>query len=275
LIRDLSYFGVFALFCAALFVPVVRYVWVPLRLRRNFTLAANSDIQPLDGSISLPPQVEEFFRSAEVSLKSRGFEWLGDRAQTGLTDRVAGSARMFVNRERRCIASIAVSYLKNLEGVWQIKHAFTVFRTDFTDGTTLATSNSSTLQFRPPRPTWRSHRFVKIEDPAVLQQLHEAIIERSCAGRIRDLLLDSQFKGDWLAFARYQASEEPAHLVDTGYYWLDESADVLRPTIKGAFISAWKHSWPWKQLRGRKRDRDAARTLLELGLDEQGQPRAL
>jgi hypothetical protein len=272
--RDPFSFEVFALFCAALFVPVVRYVWVPLRLRRNFTLAANSDIQPLDGSVSLPAQVEEFFRSAELPLKSRGFEWLGDRAHTGLTDRVAGSVRMFVNRERRCIASIAVSYLKNREGVWQIKHAFTVFRTDFTDGTTLATSNSPTLQFRPPRPTWRPHRFVNIKDPAVLQQLHEAILERSCAGRNRDLLLDSRFKGDWLAFARFQASEEPKHLLGTGYYWLDESANVLRPTIKGAFMTAWKRSWLWMQWRERKRDRDAARTLLELGLDEQGQPLA-
>jgi hypothetical protein len=269
----LDLFGllVFALLCAALWVPCVR---VPLRFRRNFTIAVNSEIRPLDGSVSLPPPVEELFTRAELRIKSCGFELLGDRAHTGLTDRVADSARMFVNREKRGIASIAVSYLKNRAGVWQIKQTYTVFRTDFTNGTTLATTNSPTLQFRPPRPSWQSHRFTKIQDPAVLHQLHEAIIERFHAGSIKDLLLDSRFRGDWLVFARFQAREEPQHLVDTGYFWLDESADVLRPTIKGAFLSAWKQHWPWKQLRVRKRDRDAARTLREFGLDEQGQPLA-
>ena len=55
--------------------------------------------------------------------------------------------------------------------------------------------------------------------------------------------------------------------------WLDESRDALRPTLKGAFILVCKRSWPWKQLQTWKRARDAARTLHELGRDEQGRPR--
>jgi hypothetical protein len=271
--REQFAIGIFALSCVALIVVLVRYIWVPLWFRRNFTLALNSEVRPLDGSVRLPAQVEEYFRRAESPLKSRGFEWLGDRAHTGLTDRVASSSRMFVNREKRGMASIAVSYLKNRDGAWEIKHTITVFRTDFTNGTTVSTSNIPVFQLWPRGPNSQAQRFANIRDPALLHEVHEAIIERSCAGNMKELLLDSQFKGDWLAFARYQVSEKPKKLVGTGYYWLDESRDALRPTLKGAFILVCKQSWPWKQLRERWHERAATRVLRELGRDEQGRPR--
>jgi hypothetical protein len=258
--------------CAFLLIVGTRYVLAPLRFRRSHYLAGSPEIRPLDAAQRLPPDVEEFFKKEEGALRSCGFEPLGDHAITNLTKRVAGNARLFVNHPKRTLATLLVTYLKTKKEVWQINKKSMVFRTDFADGCSLHTSNVALLHIRPPRPTMHGYRFIRIIDPAALHRVHEAIIERLFERKTRDLVLDSKFDGDHIRFARWQAERERAHLVETGYYYHDKASDTLRLTVKGAFLGAWKRSWPWRQFRDRKRDRDAARVLKQIGMNEYGQP---
>jgi hypothetical protein len=261
-------------FVACAFIPAVCawYLVVPLFFRRNFRLAASPDIRPVDPAQRRPQDADDFFRSGHDSLTGHGFELLGDHAIPNMTERVAGISRLFVNRSQRALANLLVSFRKDKNGAWRIQAMSTIIRTDFADGRSLRTSNIALLNFRPSKPAIRGYRFVKIRDPATLHRVHEAIIERQFDGKTKDLLLDSKFGGDYMRFVRWQAAEEPPHLVETGYCYHDAATDTLRMTVKGAFLSAWKSAWPWKQLRIRKRDRDAARILKQIGLNEYGQP---
>ena len=260
--------------CVALVLVAPRYVLRPLRFRRKFNLRATPDIRPLDPSVRLPTKVDEFFGVTAAPLKSCGFELLGDYTLVGFAARTAATTRLYVNRAKRDMVSVIVIYLRDPVKNWQVKLAVTTIRADFADGTALATSNAATLSFWPNRSNWESHRFIRIEDPAALYGVHEAIIARFHGNKNKDLLLDSKFNGDWLAFARDESNETPKQMVATGYYWLDATAGVLRPTIKGSYLTVWKRNWPWKQLRERWRDSDAARLLRKLGLDEAGREKA-
>jgi hypothetical protein len=261
-------------FVACAFIPAVcvRYLVVPLFLRRNFRLAASPEIRPVDPAQRRPQDADDFFRSGSDSLTGHGFELLGDHAIPNMTERVAGVSRLFVNRSQRALATLLVSFRKDKNGVWRINAMSTIIRTDFADGRSLRTSNIALLQFRPSKPMIRGYRFVKIRDSATLHRVHEAIIERQFDGKTKDLLLDAKFGGDDMRFIRWQAAEEPRHLVETGYCYHDQATNSLRMTLKGVFLATWKSSWPWKQLRIRKRDRDADRILKQVGMNEYGQP---
>jgi hypothetical protein len=119
----------------------------------------------------------------------------------------------------------------------------------------------------------RSIRFVKIKSPTALHLIHVAFIERHFGSKIPELILDSKFNGDVVRLTQWFASQEIEQLVQTGYFYHDTFDDKLRPTLKGACLTAWKNSWPWKQLRIRNRDREAARVLREIRLNEEGRPR--
>jgi hypothetical protein len=256
--------------CAVAYVVGRLYVLVPLRIRKTHWFAANPEMRPIDPAVRIPPQVKEFLKRADEPLCAVGYEPLGDHANTNFAQRVAGTTRLFVNRGKRTMASVIVTYVKNREGIWKINQPVIGFRTDFDDGFVLFTSNAGPLNARPHEPTIRSYRFVEIQDPEALNRIHEAIVERFFNLKTRDLVLDSKFNGDATRFKQWQAMQEPTRLVETGYYYHDEVADTLRLTLKGAFLTVWKGRWPWKQLRIRKRDRDAAQILRAVGMNESG-----
>jgi hypothetical protein len=250
----------------------MRYIVLPLRLRASFRLAAKPDLQPVDPSQKLPEDVATFFDRAEESLRSCGFERVGDYALKNLTARNAGNARLFANRTSCVLATILANYRKDRIGAWQVNNMSSVFRTDFSDGSALINSNIAILNFRPRKPGVRSYRFVKIRNPATLFRVHEGITGQLFGDKAKEFPLDARFAGDYLRFAQCQAMEEPHHLVATGYCYHDEATDSLRLTLKGAFLSVWKGIWPVKQMRGRMRDRKAAAILRQLDLDKYGQP---
>lgn len=268
--RDRLEFRLVVALCVALFFVVARYLLQPLRFRDKHYLAARPDIQPLEASQKLPAKVDAYLQRVEESLQARGFVRLADYALANFTPRVAGNTRLFVNRDKRTIAATTIGYLQNANGVWEIKHTVISFRTDFTDGFTLATSNFNLISVFPPRPNTQTYRFVRIKDPALLHAVHEGILGRDFEAKRRDLLLDSKFGGDATAFNEWQNADDGARRTESGYYYHDEATDKMRPTLKGAYLSVWKNSWPWKELRERRRDSEANRVLRELGLNTQG-----
>jgi hypothetical protein len=147
------------------------------------------------------------------------------------------------------------------------------FRTDFADGSQLVTSNFKLINAVPPKPQLRTCRFVRVRNPQVLAEIHDAILERYYEGIRRELPLDTRFGGDATAFVRSQLPEELERYVASGYYYEDQADRRLRLTLRGAFLTAWKNSSPWKGLRYQKRDREAARLLKELEMDYQGRKR--
>lgn len=266
-------YGLVALCCTFAFFVGVRYLVLALMFRKRQSFGARPDIRPIAPDQRPPREAEASFKLVDGPLEEIGYQRAGDSANPNFHERLAGTNRIFVNRATRTMAIIIIGYRKNASGVWQFKWSTFAIRTDFTDGSLLVTSNSAALHARPSRPDHRSIRFVNIKDLRVLHQVHVAILERDYAGKIRDLVADSKFNGDVVRLTEWFSSEEKRRLVETGYFYHDTESDKLRPTLKGAYLTVWKNSWPWKQLRIRNRDREAARVLREIGLNEQGRPR--
>ena len=56
-----------------------------------------------------------------------------------------------------------------------------------------------------------------------------------------------------------------ARQAEAGYFYLDEEADVYRPTWKGAYLMTWTFLWPISRLQKMRTKRDAERIRMELG----------
>jgi hypothetical protein len=164
-------------------------------------------------------------------------------------------------------------FVKNKARVWEINQTVIAFRTEFADGSQLVTSNFKLINAVPPKPGARTCTFIRFRNPQVLAEIHEAIVDRYYEGKRRDWPLDTRFGGDATAFVRSHQPETLERYVTSGYYYENRDENRLRLTLKGAFLTAWKNSSPWKGLRYQKRDREAARILKELGMDYQGRKR--
>lgn len=242
-----------------------RYVLLPITLQKSHWISAKPDRDLFNPAEQpLPAPVQEFFSSVENDLRTRGFESLGDSALTNFAERTAGNFRHFVNRANRDMGMVGAVYGKGKEGTWQVSVRSITFRTDFVDGLVLGTSNRTPMLSRPTRPNVRGYRFVDVHSASKLYEIHSAIVRHLFDGKLKDLPLDSKFNGDPSRLLDWYSSTELGHLVETGYYFLDEGTQKLRLTLKGAFLTAWKGQWPWKQLRLRWRDRTAARMLRQL-----------
>jgi len=259
--------------CVVSIVALTRYVFIPLRLRRTHWLATDAEIQPVDPAQPQPERVEAYLKRVADVLRPEGFEVLGDYALTNFLERVAGVNRVLVNRTTRTSATVLINFLKSKAGVWDMNQTVIAFRTDFVDGTQLVTSNFKLTNAVPPKPGLRTCSFVRFRNPQVLAEIHEAILERYYEEIRRELPLDTRFGGDPTAFVRSHQPEAFELYVASGYYYEDREENRLRLTLKGAFLTAWKNSSPWKGLRDGKRDREAARILKELEMDYQGRKR--
>jgi hypothetical protein len=256
-----------------LLVPPARYLVRPLRLRKRLNYAARPEILPIDRDQQHPSGVDEFFKRVDRPLRKLGYELAGDSVNPNFAEHVVASNRVYVNRATLTTAILVISYSKNAKDVWEFKRTTISIRTNFADGFQLVTSNAVGLVARPRRPNMWTIRFVNITDPMALHVIHMAIVERYFASKTRDLDLDSKFKRDATLLTQSFASQEFEHMVRTGYFYHDEVEDKLRLTLRGAYLTVWKNSWPWRQWRHRRRDREAARVLRKIGLNEQGRPR--
>jgi hypothetical protein len=259
--------------CVVSIVALTRYVFIPLRLRRTQWLAMDAEIQPIDPAQRQPERVEAYLKRVAEVLRLEGFEVLGDYALANFTERVAAINRVLANRATRTSASVIVSFLKNKAGVWDMNQTVIAFRTDFADGSQLVTSNFKLINAVPPKPEVRTCSFVRFRNPQVLAEIHDAILDRYYEGKRRDWPLDTRFGGDPTAFVRSHQPETLERYVASGFYYEDQADRRLRLTLKGAFLTAWKNSSPWKGLRYQKRDREAARLLKQLGMDYEGRKR--
>ncbi len=263
-----------AIFCCLFgLILVARYLFAPLRLRRTHWLATDVESQPIDSNQRQPEKVEAYLKRVAEALRPEGFEVVGDYALTNFTNRVAGLNRILVNRAKRTAASVIINFLQKKSGEWEINQSVIAIRTDFADGSQLITSNFKLINAVPPRPEVRTYRFVRVRNPQILVGIHEAMLDRFHDGKRRDFPLDSRFGGDATAFMRSQMAEELERYVAAGYYYEDEADKRLRLTLKGAYLSVWKNSWPWKEIRYQKREREATRMLKQLGMDYEGRKR--
>lgn len=235
------------------------YVYAPFKIRRKQVKDVKVDYVPIELS-ELAPEVARAFVEASRRLVACGFRALGHL--THYTHKTAQESyvSIWVNPAGVDHAQIiGVCTPSELQGLRVA--TLVTFRTEFTDGTSIVTTSSSSAGVFPRDPKVSAVRCPGIRDFALLYRFHRARVERDRARRTAtlDRVKDARtrMENEW--------TETYQRLIRAGYYTLDPAGQQYVPTLKGAFLMTYRLLRPFKQIQRRKRDRLAERTLRELG----------
>jgi hypothetical protein len=105
------------------------------------------------------------------------------------------------------------------------------FSTGFSDGTELNTNNSQYPSTFKTYPQKRVFKFPELHNPRLLYQLHR----RLCASYVPGVKSLWPADGQEAFQLSYGTVKEIRKQVEFGYFYLDDKANLFRPTWKGAF----------------------------------------
>lgn len=241
------------------FPTLMRYLVAPFKVKRRQTREDEPRYEPVELT-QLPPDVAWTFHQAAADLSVLGF-----RATAHLTQNLARTsqssvASVWVNEAAGDIAQVlAVRTASPTGGVKLV--TLVTFRSEFTDGTSIVTSNTASPGVFPPDPRTDSTTCPGIHDLPLLYRFHRARVARDAAGRTAD----ARAALDGAAYMRAEHVRTFRRLVEAGYYTHNPETRRYEPTLKGAFGMTYRLLWPWKQINLSRRHRKADRLLRELG----------
>lgn len=120
------------------------------------------------------------------------------------------------------------------------------FDSEFEDGMRLVTSNVRALRYWPD-PHHTDHvRLPDVTDIDELYRLHRLRVDRRSAGVPQKKITRGKTPEQRLVFTKRRHLELHKHLVRCGYR--RRTAGGVRPTIRGAVFSAWRHVFPWRTI---------------------------
>jgi hypothetical protein len=235
----------------------------PLVLKGRHWHSDDPHYEPIDpGSEQVPLRVAESVAEAVPELKALGFRLLGHFRSDRSVPNTASYVSLFENREKTCTSQVFTVFAAT--GPVRLVSTVLNFKTEFTDGTSLITANSQLPNVFPTvRRREGSMSFPWITEPRDLYEIHEASVAHYAPDGI-PIELEIE---DPAEFLRSSSRRELAEFVEIGYHRHDERRRVYRLTWMGAFLIAWKLTWPIKPIRQWIRRRGADRILRELGLD--------
>jgi hypothetical protein len=147
----------------------------------------------------------------------------------------------------------------------ELKTSYVEFVRRYDDGIVVQTNNSSELSSFKRMPAEFTTKFWEIRDIRRLNRLHRVLSDRFRERGQPVNQLDTKYEGDALRYVAQAVLEDTFRdQVGTGY--LAEDPNGFRPTLKGAWIMAWKELWPIKSIRRWREQRYTKRLSAELEL---------
>lgn len=215
-----------------------------------------------DGPAS-PEVLRSHFAKTSADLDHLGFVPERYYQTKQATPNAEGAVLLYRNHETWEIARVLTAASNNAT----ISSSFTVFCSEFSDGTEVVTSNKANARIYPPRkPPFHGRAFPQVDEVSHLLVVHRARVENLAAGRIPVDPVGDDPDG----YIRRVDFDVPyAHHVACGYAYVDEMARVQRMTWKGAILATWKLLPPIKQIGLAWERRMSAR---ELGNLKAGRP---
>lgn len=212
-------------------VVVLRFVLTaihaPIRVRTNNFSWADSGFEPCEGN-DRPP---EFIRTI-TALESLGFLLRGHWHLTGHSV-ATGQITLLEHPQSLDLVKVMISTAGNR------RQFALLFQTRFDDGQEIVTANNPLTVGLPPLSETTVVWLPEVRDARQLHRVHVRIRDELARGRKR-----LAAGPDAAAFLHAGRERMLAHFVATGYYFLDESRGVYRPTWKGAVLMTWRLLWP-------------------------------
>jgi hypothetical protein len=241
-LRDMaSPWGVAASIAALALVP---FVLGPVLIHRTHWSSLDPDLVPFDPDGPGSPEVLRYhFAETAAELGRLGFAPERYYQTKQATTNADGSVLLFQNEKTLETARVLTAVSSDS----RIASSFTVFVSEFSDGTEVVTSNrESALIFPRRKPPYHARAFPQVREVDHLLVVHRARVENLAAGRMPVDPVGDDPDG----YIRRVDFEGPqAHHVACGYTYVDEMSRVQRMTWKGAILATWKLLPPIKQIR--------------------------
>jgi hypothetical protein len=238
------------------------YLLLPLYIRSKMVFSPQNRFEAVWLGV-IPPEAQQAFDVATRGLAGCGFRAVGHLRAAG---QLAGGGvedshvSLWVNEREGDVANVMAVRARSAMG--KTCDPVVAFGRQFTDGSSIATTNRSSATIFPADPTTDSITCCDCWDLEKLYAVHRARAARLQAGRrIAPLPRD----GEAAAFMHADYIRDLDRVTRAGYYSFDSNRPGYRPTLKGAYIMTWRLLWPLKQSRPRERDRRADAALRELG----------
>jgi hypothetical protein len=235
------------------------YGYAPFKIRRSQKKGVSVEFVPIDLA-ALPPNVLQAFQDATPALDSCGFRVLGTLSKHPADNRQQAFVSIWTSQSTGDSAQIiGISTLSAASGLKTV--TLVTFRAEYSDGTSIVTTNSPSSSCFPADDRVNSVRCPGIWDVSLLYRFHRARVERHRAGRTAIL---ERIKDPYVRM-QLEHTETYERLVRAGYYVLDPMREYYVPTLKGAFLMTYRLLPPFKQIQKTRKDRRADRALRESG----------
>jgi len=250
------------LLIAVIVAAAAPYVLGPVVVYRRQRQNARPSFVPFDAAQHQVPQALDVAMQQNVaSLERAGFTTVADlfrmdrstRMRVILLDTPAGDLGLVLG---------VLPILKPERGVCAVE---LVAR--FEGDRSLSVQNTAIPGAFARVPGRDKERFRNVRDPARLYRIYQALLSRRYGATRR---APPDHREDPAGFLAAAMARELRQQVDTGYFWLDNTADAYRPTWKGAWLMCWKLLQPFRDVGEWRSDRRAKALLRELNLDGDG-----
>lgn len=223
---DLDQFAIVLVLAAALGV-VLGFAWTalaaPIRCRLNHWQSADSRFEPC-GDSDLANDVLPIIASLEdLGFLLRGH--LQHTAQYPATSQIT----LMEHPQTLDVAKIVVAE------AGLSRQVTLAFQTRFGDGTEIVTANNQLTVGLPPLAEVTVLWLPEVRDTTELYHVHSKARDYLELGKKR-----LSIGPDAAAFLTAGRERILAHYMATGYFYLDESHGVYRPTWKGACLMTWR-----------------------------------
>jgi hypothetical protein len=233
---------------------VAGFAWVairaPISVRLNNWHSADSGFESCQSN-QLAPDVTRMI----AALRDLGFVVRGYWHHTGHS-RATGQITLMEHPQTLDVAKVVLTAAGTRQDVTLL------FQTRFDDGTEVVTGNNRITVGLPSLPGTTYLWLSEVRDASQLYRVHDQVRDHLGLGKKR-----LSVGPDPAAFLTAGRNRILAHHVETGYYYLDETHGVYRPTWKGAVLMTWRLLWPIRPFYRAWRRWPTRELLREQGLD--------
>lgn len=240
-----------------------QYVVAPLWVRASQTIVIRPNWVATDvGQLSW--EVQEFISARVQQFHALGFEFRCNVHSAGAVPGVQGFQVLLVNPTTGDIAVLIIA------SAALHRSMIFVIRSEFADGTWIATGSNPGIGMYPPNPACRYENFAWVQDAATMLEAHRRVLAQSGRSHVQRV---APAPGEEFRYMDYEWGRGNQWAVACGYRYVAPERGVFAFTLPGAFLATWKLSWPIKQLRIALRDRAARRVWQQLGMSTWIAPR--
>jgi len=244
----------------ALCVLLIPYLLGPILIFLTVRFRIPPKVVHVDPQVHpLSAEARTYLGEAFDALSADGFKFHGAILLPDVLPNVQTLFAMYTNHATADTAMSAIIVAQGGMGE-ELKTKYVEFVRAYDDKVVVQTNNSSELNAFKTLPEEFTTKFWEVTDIRRLYRLHRNLSDHFRQRGQPVNRLETEHGGDIVRFVAEVVLEETFRdQVGTGY--LAEEASGFRPTLKGAWIMAWKELWPIKSIR-RYREKSRANRLL-------------